>query len=884
MDKQDIFSKNNNVVRNEVEDNKAEDNKVINNKAEDIIVKDNKAEDIKIKDIKAKDAKVIDKAEPITEVLSADKTTFSHDAEVKAHSKEFGKVKMWFCMFFLGVFMYVLAALYVIIKHKGLFFYYGDYNVQQVPFYILAHRAIRNGQLFWNWNLDLGGDLTADLAFYLMGSPFFWITIPFPESFLPYMMPYLMALKYGVASANAFLYMRRYTRTNRAAQIGALLFAFCGFNATNIVFNHFTDAVAFFSLLMIAFENLCAFDNGQKGFKISRSRWIFFAVMTCVCSVVNYYFFFGQVIFLGLYFILRYVPGRKMSDTGKNLIRLITAGITGIMVAGLFLVLAFNGVAGNSRLDNILLGYDIVVYPSGYMYWDIIKSMIMLPDIIGRGTLFFTTTVKNASLAVYLPMFGLAGVIAYFRAFKGQASWKKRMLIASLIIAFIPVFNSAFSLFNSQYYARWFYMPILIMSLVTCEMVERDRGENLRTGTLATIIMFLLLIIIAILPSRDDDGNIVYMQMVSNSDIFWRDVLGTAVFCSILILIVFLSRKIKTRVNLSFAGTVFAGCIGTMIILINGSSLISDFGMEQWKLQMIDTRPTIDESSFSRIETDSTSTNYEMRWGIPTIHCFLSTVPSQIFDFYEGAAGITRSVESDSPLTRAGLRALLSARYYVENSRINDDDEFLNNEGTLDYEQVSSLEEMNGFTLFENTNYIPMGFTFDYYTSESDWTAADASDHDLSLVKVLILPDEIANTYHGNMIRLSASDIANDEIDIYQFRSLCNQRRASACTAFTTTKNGFEAITKNFKEYELVFFSVPNVEGMTATVDGKKVDIITADYGLMAIPVSKGSHTITVKYLPKGIYLGLGISVIGILILISYISFSYFNKNQEITQ
>ena len=99
MDKQDIISRNNNVVRNEVEDNKAEDNKVINNKA-----------------------------------------------EVKAHSKEFGKVKMWFCMFFLGVFMYVLAALYVIIKHKGLFFYYGDYNVQQVPFYILAHRAIRNGK------------------------------------------------------------------------------------------------------------------------------------------------------------------------------------------------------------------------------------------------------------------------------------------------------------------------------------------------------------------------------------------------------------------------------------------------------------------------------------------------------------------------------------------------------------------------------------------------------------------------------------------------------------------------------------------------------------------------------------------------------------------
>ena len=798
------------------------------------------------------------------------------------NKREFGKRSMWFYMFFLGFVMYVVAALYIIIKHKGLFFYYGDYNVQQVPFYILAHRAIRNGQFFWNFNLDLGGDLTADLAFYLMGSPFFWITIPFPENWLPYMMPFLMALKYGVASANAFLYMRRYTKTNRVAQIGAILFAFCGFNATNIVFNHFTDAVAFFPLFMIAFENLCDFDNGLPKFSLSGSRWVFFAIMTCVCSIVNYYFFFGQIIFFFIYFVLRYVPGREWKDILKNLIRLITAGIVGVMIAGLFLLLALGGVVGNSRLDNYLLGYDLIVYSSGYMYFDIIKSMIMLPDIIGRGTLFYTTTVKNASLAVYLPMFGLAGVIAYFKAKKGQSDWKKRMLFASLVIAFFPVLNSMFSLFNSQYYARWFYMPILIMSLVTCEMIENDRGENLRTGTLATIIMFLFLIVVAILPSRDDDGNIVYMQMVSNSDIFWRDVLGTAVFSSILILIIFLSRRIKTRINWSFAGVVLAGCFGTMIILINGSSLISDYGMEQWKLQMLDTRPEIDESSFARIETDSTSTNYEMSWGIPTIHCFLSTVPSQIFDFYEGAAGITRSVESDSPLSRAGLRAILSARYYVENTRINDNDEFLNDEGTFDYEQVSTQEGMNGFTLFENTNYIPMGFTFDYYISESDWIAADPSDHDLSLVKVLILPDDVASTYQGNMIRLSASDIANDEIDIYQFRSLCNQRRATACSEFTTTSNGFTAVTKEFKEYELVFFSVPNVDGMTAKVDGQEVEIITADYGLMAIPVNKGSHVIEVTYLPTNFYLGLCCSVVGITILVVYI-ICFKKKKQEIT-
>ena len=66
-------------------------------------------------------------------------------------------------IFALAFLMYILAALPIIIEHGGLFFYYGDYNVQQVPFYILAHRAVRSGSFSWNWNLDLGGPLIGDL-------------------------------------------------------------------------------------------------------------------------------------------------------------------------------------------------------------------------------------------------------------------------------------------------------------------------------------------------------------------------------------------------------------------------------------------------------------------------------------------------------------------------------------------------------------------------------------------------------------------------------------------------------------------------------------------------------------------------------------------------
>ena len=93
--------------------------------------------------------------------------------------------------------MYLTAVLPFLLYHGRIFFYYGDYNVQQVPFYILAHRAVRNGQFFWNPYIDLGSSMGGSLSFYLWGSPFFWLTIPFQEETVPYILPFIMSLRYG---------------------------------------------------------------------------------------------------------------------------------------------------------------------------------------------------------------------------------------------------------------------------------------------------------------------------------------------------------------------------------------------------------------------------------------------------------------------------------------------------------------------------------------------------------------------------------------------------------------------------------------------------------------------------------------------------------------
>ena len=152
--------------------------------------------------------------------------------------------------FLLGFGVSVIFFLPFILYDQGYFLYYGDFNVQQVPFYQMIHDAIRSGNFFWSWTTDLGANTIGSYTFYLLGSPFFWLTLPFPSHAVPYLMGPLLMLKMGCASLTAYLYLKRYVRNQNTALIGAMLYAFSGYSIYNIFFNHFHEAIIFFPLLL----------------------------------------------------------------------------------------------------------------------------------------------------------------------------------------------------------------------------------------------------------------------------------------------------------------------------------------------------------------------------------------------------------------------------------------------------------------------------------------------------------------------------------------------------------------------------------------------------------------------------------------------------------
>lgn len=772
----------------------------------------------------------------------------------------------YLAVFGLAFAMFAVAVIPTLISTKGVWVFYGDFNVQQIPFYYHAHEAIRSGNFFYDWSTDIGGSLVGCYSFYLLGSPFFWLTIPFPNEIVPYLMPWISALKYAVMATTAFAYAKRHLKTETGSLIAAFLFAFSGYQGAVLVYNHFHDAVAFFPLYLILFEKM-----------VEEKKRVGFTLMTALMVIINYYFFVGQAVFLVIYFVTKYCfDAESFKDAFRKLIRCGLCALTGVLLSGIYLIPAVYYTMSNSRVSDTLLGYDMIAYANSLMPWGIVKSLVMLPDVSGLNSMLNPDYGRVSGVAAYIPLFSIAGVIAFFLYNKGS-NWAKRLIVTCGVFAFIPILNSMFSAFNSEYYARWFYMPVLIMAMATASVVE-ERSESLpylKRGATYTGVITIALILCSILPAKNADDELTILGALKNPE----QLISQIAFSVVMILVLFIYLyKWATKNNKVTVVVALGACfLTTLDMMITGSVLIDMPRKDGFLSQAIHGESPIpyDDGEFFRVETEEDVYNYPMFWNGHCINSFISTIPSSTIEMYQ-KFGYSRKVTSNIWASRLGLRTLLSGKY------------FFDEKGTA-IETIGRIDEMTdlkGYTLvdsacdfdiYKNENFLPMGFCFDEYVTETEFEESNASGQtkDRMLLKVLILNDEVAAKFDG--VLKHADDSAYGTVSLVSFARACDERRKTACTNFEISTKGFTADIDMEKE-NLVFFSVPYEDGFTAFVDGQETEIVKADYGFMAIDVSKGSHSIEFKYVPSNLKYGMYASIAGALLLVGLIALTIFDK------
>lgn len=87
--------------------------------------------------------------------------------------------------------------------------------------------------------------------------------------------------------------------------------------------------------------------------------------------------------------------------------------------------------------------------------------------------------------------------------------------------------------------------------------------------------------------------------------------------------------------------------------------------------------------------------------------------------------------------------------------------------------------------------------------------------------------------------------------------------------------------TINVTNDGLFYTSVPYEDGWSAYVDGKKTDITPVGNALVALNLTKGSHTIKLQYYPKGFWIGFTVSVICVVTFAGLCACTYIYKKRK---
>ena len=740
--------------------------------------------------------------------------------------------------FLINFVIALLAFGWEMVRQKGLFAVAGDFNVQQIPFAMYANDAIKSGNVVWDWSLDLGSNFIGGMTFYILGNPSFWLSLLFPSEAFMYIVGWLYILKYAFAGLTSYLWIGRFVRDKRYAVAASVMYAFSGFMNENLLFYHFHDVVLLFPLLLITFDMLME----------ERKHGPFIAAVL-FNAIVNYFFFFGEVFFLIAYFILRYVM-EEGKEAWRRLPEILLEGILGVAGGMLLLLPSLLFTIQNPRVKMDYYGNNSLVF-TGERYLYILKALIFPGEVMSDQSAVLEH--NFASCAAYIPMAGLTLVIAFVML--RRRHWVTRMLKWCLVVAVIPIFNAAFSLFAGLYH-RWYYMPVLVFCLCGAMVLEQIHDESLvfesptpsetavtRSTLIWGVIVAGFIAFLIFVPWSSSEDSKVY-----HPDVFaaWCCVAAAGVIITWLILAY---MKKYRMIVFSVAMSLFA--IGTSAAALhlyheaNGELADGLHDRIVTSAQFEDPGPSY---RYANRENPETLTH-----GFQAEANFCSTVSGSIFRLYE-SLGLMRDVKSpDAP---TGFKQLISAAYCFS------DDE---NEGLGRLLQKLKGDQKKYF-IYKDESIPPIGFTYHTYMTASEFAKTDEDTRAILMLKTLVVPDEKEETVSRVLKHYDEKrdgKATEDELEEI------SRSHLTECSTDVSRSTSEYASTITAEEDAYAFFSIPNDSGWKAEVNGEEAEIVDIN-GFMAVYIPAGENRIVFRYTIPGFNAGFLFSVLAVLLAVVY--------------
>ena len=718
------------------------------------------------------------------------------------------------CSFILGC---IIIIPYMIIG-KGIFTLWADYNIEQIPYAQMMNYSIKEGSIFWTWYNELGSNFIGTFSYYNLFSPFSMIGYLFPFRWYPYLGGILTILKFAVSGLTSYLFLKRYVKNKNYAVFGSILYSFSGYQLNNMIF-HFYDSVALFPLLLHALDNYM-YDNKKN----------IIPLVVCILSFTDWFMFIGQGVFTFIYFIVKVIMKDYKLDF-KKFIYLVYEVLLGILITTVVLLPTALFTMSNPRVNGSwnFLNMFIHEYPTRYI--EMFRSLFFPSEIMCIRA--FLTPTNYDSVETYLPFVGSVLAISYL--FKRPKKWYNVLIFVLGIFMIIPILNSSFVIFMNTYYARWFYMLILIMCISSIKCLEDKVKIN--SGLIVSVASFFIMAIIYILLPIIRHKSFVFDKSY---------VVIATIFMLVNLLSLFFIYKINSvnkRNNLIFICT----CIYVSFWGIFTIYKYRDEGFKHSEFYdtYINSYKYIKLDDVSRTNSsESCQFNFGYVLKNPNIKTFNSNLNGTDFEFYS-SIGQSREVSTDISVD-SKLNDLLSVKYIISCGE------------ELDPDNYKLLSENGIYKVYQNNNFREMGFIFNEYITNEEFKKE--KDKINVILNKMVLDDKQIKKY-GNLFGKDIKVISN----IFKYK-----------------KNGFESKI-NVSDDTLVLYTVPFDEGWTALVNGKKIKIEKVDNGFMAVKVNKGNNDIKFNYHTPGLKKGFIVSIIAVLMYFFTIIYNkvLYKKNKR---
>jgi hypothetical protein len=704
----------------------------------------------------------------------------------------------------------------VILQSGGFLTLAADFNEQQLPFSVAAWKGVRSGSP-WLWGVDLGSSLITTFSFYNLGSPFFWLTLPFPVDSFPRLAGFLFILKYMTAAGSGYVYLRRFCGTP-AAVTGALIYAFSGFQATNLMFSHFHDVVAFFPLLLTGLEDHLR-ENGK-------AELVFAAFLNCL---VNYFFFVQSAVFLAVYFLFRADWRQPLRHTLRKAGGCLLCGAWGVCMAGILFLPNLLYVLGSERSAAVFSASDLMFPPEDLLH---LAKGILLP----ADTMESLSAVKRYdfnSASCYLPLFGIAYALAYVMK---KRDWLGKLLLLLAALSLFPAGNALFLLFRGTY-QRWWYARVMMMALATARVLEAPEDYPVRRAIGTELgLIGLLAACIWLLARREDSGIHIYDGGYLRA-LFLCAVVGAG----------FLMLPFRGRHrSLILLGAACVFCAGTTALTLRA------YRDHEWNPGEVKARFEAGlrlEIPEEQYRFNSSDNLLMMPGNAGGYGAFISTAENGSYRFSR-LAGYYLVNNTGNGFRPDPLPRLLGGRYGI----LEEEDDGTSPEAVTAEGKVFRITEGEA---------CPIGFAVDRWIREEDLLALPMEERAVALMHAFAADGETA----GRLRDEGVPRLSGEESGALELEESIRRTVQDAVTDFHRDGKGFSCASAWDRD-RFVYFSVPYDTGWRAEIDGSRAEIIPSG-GMMVLRVPAGAPRIDFTYHTPGFGAGAalsGVSGLGFLL------------------